>query len=313
MSINVEPTLETEDRDIGAPSGPEGGEVQSSGGSPLRLIGRTFLENRAAVIGVGLVVVIVLFCFIGPLIYHTNQTDQNLLGVNSRPGTAGYPLGSDDEGFDILGRLMYGGRVSLEIGFAVAIVTMVVGVVYGAVAGFFGKYVDTLLMRLVDILLAIPTIYLFLDLSNIFKPDEKLLILVLAGVSWLGPARLVRGETLSLRSREYVQAVRVMGGKPARIILRHLVPNSIGTIVVQATFLIADSILILTTLEYLGLGLPDSTPTWGAMLSNGSSFLEAGYWWQIYPVTIIITISIIAFNLIGDALRDSLDVRLQQR
>jgi peptide/nickel transport system permease protein len=313
MSLNVEPTLELADSAADASAVPEGGEVQSAGGSPLRLIGRTFIENRAAVVGVGLVVIIVLFCFVGPLFYHTNQTDQNLIGVHEPPGSPGYPLGSDDAGFDILGRLMYGGRVSIEIGFAVAIVTMVVGVIYGAVAGFFGKYVDTLLMRVVDILLAIPTIYLFLDLSNIFKPDEKLLILVRAGVSGLGPARLVRGETLTLRSREYVQAVQVMGGKPSRIILRHLVPNSIGTIVVQATFLIADSILILTTLEYLGLGLPSSTPTWGAMLSNGSSFLVAGYWWQIYPVTAIITITIIAFNLIGDALRDSLDVRLQQR
>jgi hypothetical protein len=199
---------------------PEGGEIQASGGSPLRVIGRTFIENRLAVVGVFMVVGLVLFSFIGPLLYHTNQTVPNLINVNLGPGS-GRPIGTDDNGFDILGRLMVGGRISLEVAFATAIVTMVVGVLWGAVAGFFGGPADSVMMRFVDILLAIPAIYLYLDIQGIFKTTEFLLILILAGLSWLGPSRLVRGEVLSLRSREYVQAVTVMGGKPSRIILRH--------------------------------------------------------------------------------------------
>jgi peptide/nickel transport system permease protein len=294
------------------PDAPEGGEIQAATASPLRLIGRTFVENRLALVGVGIVVALVLFCFIGPLLYHTDQTTPSLTLNNLGPG-AGHPIGTDDNGFDILGRLMQGGQISIEIAFLVAAVAIIVGVIYGAVAGYFGKVTDGLMMRLVDVLLAIPTIYFYLDLSGIFKATELLLVFVIAGLSWLGPSRLVRGEVLTLRSREYVQAVKVMGGKPSRVILRHLVPNAIGTIVVQATFLIADAILILTTLEYLGLGLPATTPTWGGMLDEGTNYITDGYWWQIYPVMLIIVVTIVAFNLIGDALRDSLDVRLQRR
>jgi peptide/nickel transport system permease protein len=289
----------------------EGGEVHANA-SPLRLIARTFAQNRLALVGIVIVVLLVLFCFVGPLLYPTNQTTPNLINVNLAPGGS-FALGTDNNGFDILGRLMVGGRISLEIGFLTAVVAMVVGVIYGAIAGYFGKVLDVGLMRIVDILLAIPTIYLYLDLSNIFKPTEGLLILIIAGLAWLGPSRLVRGEVLSLRQREYVQSVRSMGGRPSRIILRHLVPNSIGTIVVQATFLVADAILILTTLEFLGLGLPPTVATWGGMLDAGSNYISDGYWWQLYPVVGIIVITIVAISLIGDALRDSLDVRLQQR
>jgi peptide/nickel transport system permease protein len=291
---------------------PEGGEVSAVGGNPLRLIGRTFIQNRLAVVGAALVVLIVLFCFVGPLIYSTNQSLPNLLTTNLAPGGT-YPLGTDENGFSILGRLMVGGQVSIEIAFAVALVTILVGVVYGAVAGYFGKWVDIILMRFVDILLSIPIIYLYLDLQAEVKINETDLIFLLVAVSWLGPSRLVRGETLTLRTREYVQAVKVMGGKPSRVIFRHLVPNAIGTIVVQATFLVADAIAILVTLEFLGLGLPATTATWGGMLDNGINFIADGYWWQVYPVLLIIVITVVAFNLIGDALRDALDVRLQQR
>jgi peptide/nickel transport system permease protein len=140
-----------------------------------------------------------------------------------------------------------------------------------------------------------------------------LLIVILAGLAWLGPARLVRGETLSLRTREYVQAVRSMGGTSRRIVLRHIIPNTIGTIIVNATFQVADAILILATLEYLGFSLPAPTATWGSMLSDGVTFLQNGYWWEVYPVLIVIVLTVVSFNFIGDALRDSLEVRLQRR
>ena len=169
------------------------------------------------------------------------------------------------------------------------------------------------MMRLVDIVLAVPAIFLFLFLASVFQTNLVMLIVVISALSWLGPARLVRGETLSLRTREYVQAVRVMGGGSRRIVLRHIIPNAVGTIVVNATFQIADAILLLATFSFLGFGLPPPTPTWGGMLSNGINYLFDGYWWEVYPAGVIIVLTVIAFNFIGDSLRDSLEVRLQKR
>jgi peptide/nickel transport system permease protein len=290
---------------------PEGGEVASQG-SAVGLVLRGFADNKLALVGAGLVAVITIFCFLGPIFYHTNQVQTRLTDVNLRPG-AGSPLGTDSNGYDILGRLMAGGQVSLEISFAVAIIAVVIGVICGAMSGFFGKAVDTLLMRIVDVGLTIPVVFLFIFLSRIFRPTKLLLILILAGLAWLGPARLVRGETLTLRTREYVQAVRTMGGRPRRVIFRHIVPNTVGTIVVIASFLVADAIITLALLEYLGFSLPPPTPTWGSMLSNGITFLSNGYWWEVYPALLMIVVTVISFNLIGDALRDALDVRLQRR
>jgi peptide/nickel transport system permease protein len=199
------------------------------------------------------------------------------------------------------------------VGLASAVVATVFGTLYGAISGFFGGWLDSLLMRIVDILLSIPVLFLLIALVTIYHSSEILLIVVIAFVSWLIPARLMRGETLSLRIREYVQAVRVMGGSRNRIINRHIIPNAVGTIVVFATFQVADSILLLAALGFLGLGVPAPNTDWGTMLSNGVDAAGNGYWWQIYPVGICIVLVVIAFNYIGDALRDSLEVRLQQR
>ncbi len=168
-------------------------------------------------------------------------------------------------------------------------------------------------MRFVDIGLAIPVVFLFIFFARAFHPSLGLLIFLLAIVSWQIPARLVRGETLSLRTREYVQAVQVMGGRSWRIIVRHIVPNTIGTIMVTVTFQIANAILVLAVLQYLGFGLPPTTATWGGMLSDGTTYLQDGYWWQVYPALIIIVLTVVAFNFIGDALQDAFDVRLQER
>ena len=169
------------------------------------------------------------------------------------------------------------------------------------------------MMRVVDVGLAIPIVFLFIFMSRMYTADLGLLIVLLTLVSWLIPARLVRGETLALRTREYVQAVKVMGGSSWRIIFRHIIPNTIGTIIVNATFQIADAILILAVLQYLGFGLPPPTPTWGSMLSDGTTFLPDGYWWEVYPALVMIVLIVVAFNFIGDALRDTFEVRLQER
>jgi peptide/nickel transport system permease protein len=290
---------------------PEGGEGVREDAA-WRMILRAFVENKLALAGLILVMLIAAFCFVGPLFWSTDQVHINLLAVNRPPG-AGHPLGTDDLGYDVLGRLMVGGQSSLEVGLAVALAATLIGVPYGIISGFFGGVTDAVLMRFVDIVLAIPAIYLFIDLASAFRPTLPLLILVLSLLSWLGPARLVRGETLSLRVREYVQVVRTMGGRPGRIIVRHLVPNTVGTIVVNATFQVADAILTLAVLSYFGFSLPPPTASWGGMLENGVNFLYDGYWWEIYPAGLLIVLTVVAFNFIGDGLRDSLDVRLQRR
>jgi peptide/nickel transport system permease protein len=290
---------------------PEGGEVTSSG-NPWVLLLRTFAQNKLAIIGVVVIVLVTLFSFIGPLIWSTDQVNPDLSIVNLAPG-GGHPLGTDSSGFDILGRLMEGGQSSIEVGIAVGLASTLFGLIYGAISGFLGGWVDSVLMRFVDIAYAIPVVFLFIFMAQVFKPSLLLLIVLLVATTWLIPARLVRGETLSLRTREFVQAVQLMGGRSWRIIFRHIVPNTIGTIMVTVTFQIANAILTLAVLQYLGFGLPPTTPTWGSMISDGTTYLQDGYWWQVYPALFAIVITVVAFNFIGDALQDAFDVRLQER
>ncbi len=288
------------------------GDSRGPAARPTVVLVRTLYENKIALAGVAVVLLVTAFCFIGPLLYHTNQTSPNPAILNEAP-SARHLLGTDYVGFDVLGRLMVAGQSSIEIGLAVAVISTSFGVIWGAISGFWGGVTDAILMRVVDIVLAIPALFIFIYLASVFRPTVILLIIVVSALSWVGPARLIRGETLSLRVREYVDAVRVMGGSSGRVIIRHIVPNTISTIVVNATFQVADAILILATLSFLGFGLPPPAATWGGMLTNGMNYLYDGYWWQIYPAGLIIVITVIAFNLIGDGLRDALEVRLQFR
>ncbi|TDT98121.1 peptide/nickel transport system permease protein [Streptomyces sp. 846.5] len=276
-----------------------------------RLLAEAFVRNRRALVGVGMVAVIAAFCFVGPLLYRTDQVTVQLDLADLPPGS-GYPLGTDASGYDVLGRLMEGGRSSLELGFAVAVTTTVIGTLYGAFAGYVGGIVDAVMMRVIDTFLAVPGIVLLLIMVSVFTPTLWGIVLLLSLLSWLGAARLVRGEVLSLRTREFVQAARMMGGTGRRIVLRHLIPNAAGVIIVSGTFTIADSILTLSALSFLGLGLPPPHADWGTMLSAGLNSLYDGYWWLVYPPAGILIVTVVAFNLIGDAVHDALDVRLQQ-
>jgi len=296
----------------GAPIGPEGGDVTVAPRGLWRPIVDVFVQNKLATVGLGIVVVITLFCFLGPVFYHTNQVTTNLVVSDQAPG-AQHLLGTDDVGYDMVGRLMLGGQSSLEVGLGVALIGTVIGTLWGAIAGDIGGVVDAVMMRIVDALLSLPGLVVLIILGAIFQPTEWLLILILSLLSWLVPARLVRGETLALRAREFVQASKAMGAKRSHTMIRHLMPNSISVIVVNATFQIADAILILSALSFLGLGLPPPAATWGGILSNGLNYLYDGYWWQVYPALIMIILVVVAFNFIGDALRDSFEVRLQER
>jgi peptide/nickel transport system permease protein len=272
-----------------------------------------FAENKLALFGLGFVVFILLFCFVGPHLYVTNQVDTDLSNYLCTPSSA-HLLGCNDLGYDELGRLMVGGQTSLEVGIAAALVSVLVGTLYGAISGFAGGFIDAIMMRVVDAGLSLPSLMVIIILSVIFHPTPVVIIFIIAVFYWFGVARLVRGETLALRNREYVQAVKVIGGRPLRSVLRHIVPNAIGTIIVQATFAVADSILTLSVLGFLTLGVAPPATDWGSMLSGGLTYIQGGnYWWLIYPPGVAIILTCIAFNFIGDALRDAFETRLQHR
>ena len=271
-----------------------------------------FLENKLAVAGIAIIVVMVVFCFIGPLFYHGNTTVVDFANETLPPG-AGHPLGTDSNGNDVLARLMTSGQISLEVGISAAILATVIGVLWGSVAGYFGGVLDAVMMRVVDAVLSIPVLFLALVIVAMVTPTEPILIGVIAITSWLTTSRLVRGEALSLRVREYVQAMRVMGGSSARAVLRHIAPNAIGTIVVNLSFQVADAIALVVALSYLGLGIRPPEEDWGAMLSNGVTYVSDGYWWLIVPAGVCIVIVITAFIWIGEGLRDAVEVRLQRR
>jgi len=243
--------------------------------SRLRSIFRNQLGGR---IGFGIVIFMILFSFAGPLIYRTDQVHTSIEQATLAPSAA-HPLGTNEVGYDVLGRLMLGGQTSLEVGVAAALIATSFGVLW--------------------------------VLGTIVTPSVPVLVVVIGAIAWLVPARLIRAETLSLRTREFVDAVRVMGGSEARIVLRHILPNAIGTVVVNATFQVADAILTVAALSFLGLGVPPPAANWGSMLSSGVNYTFAGYWWLIYPAGIAIVLTVVAFNVIGDALRESLDVRLR--
>jgi peptide/nickel transport system permease protein len=285
--------------------------IVASSPSQTRGLARDFARHKLGVTGVALVLLLIALCFLGPLVHPTDQVHTNIDLTNLGPSST-HPFGTDANGYDVLGRLMVGGRDTLEIGIAVALLATLLGALWGAVAGFTGGALDALMMRVVDTLLAIPSIFVLIYLATIVRPTVPLLICVISLLSWVSPARLIRSETLSLRTREFIEAARSMGASRRRTIARHILPNTLGTIAVNATFQVADAIILLATLSFLGFGLAPPAATWGGMLSQGTTYLFDGYWWEVYPAGVMIMVTVIAFNLVGDALRATVDSRLHQ-
>ncbi|HUJ08173.1 MAG TPA: ABC transporter permease [Streptosporangiaceae bacterium] len=284
----------------------EAGEISSRQGAPSgggRLTLAAFLHNRRTMSGVGIVALMGLFCFIGPVLYHTNQVTVNLAIINQPPGP-GHPLGTDEYGIDVLGRLMVGGQSSLELGFAVGIASTVLGALYGALSGVVGGVGDGILMRIIDTLLAVPLFILLIIVASMFSLSLSVIILILAVLSWPGVARLVRGQVLALRNREFAQAATSMGSTRWGVLFRHMIPNTLGICIVTATFGIADAIYALSALSFLGIGPPPPFTDWGTMLTDGVNNLFNGYWWQVYPPMFALVLVVLAFRQIGDALND---------
>ena len=269
---------------------------------------RRFSRNRFAVAGLAVIVLLVLFCFLGPVLYSTDQTRTNLAQINLPPSAAHW-LGTDAVGHDELGRLMYGGKVSLLVGLSAGLLATVIGTLWGSVAGYAGGWADAVMMRVVDAGIAIPALFILLVISAITTPSVPGLVVILGLVSWLVPSRLVRAETLTLKNRDYVLTLRASGGTHRRAILRHILPNAVSTIVVAATFQVADAILLVAYVSYLGLGVQSPQTDWGGMLSAGLTAAYSGYWWLIVPPGLAVILVVCAFNAVGDGLRDAFAVR----
>ncbi len=276
---------------------------------------RIFLHNKLAIASVIFLGTTILACFLVPILHPTNQTNQALTFDtvwNAAPSWHHW-LGTDSSGFDELGRIFYGGEYSLTLGFVAGFITIVVGTTYGMISGFAGGVTDTIMMRIIDAFLSIPYIFLLITLISIFNRSTVFLICIIGFTLWWGNARIIRGDALLIRNLEYSQAATAMGARKWHIIRRHVFPNSISNIVTVATFSVADAILFLSALGFLGLGIQAPQTDWGTMLQLGTSQIQNGFWWEIYPLALIFILVVVSINYIGDALRDAFEVRLLER
>lgn len=296
---------------VGLPPSPASGHVDVPSEPIGSRVWHTLVRNPLARAGTAGLLFIVLFSFAGPLLYRVSPyaVHMTLTLQGPRPG---FPLGTNNLGRDELARLMLGGQTSLIVGITAAISSVIIGVIYGLVSGLAGGWTDTVMMRGVDVLRSIPTLFLLIFFDSIFRPSTGLLVALIAFVSWYAVSRLVRAEVLSLRTRPYVEASVAQGSSQLRIMFRHLLPNAMGTIIVASTFMVADSILLVAALSFLGLGLPPPAPNWGSMLSDSIPYLQQNSWWLVYPPGLAILITVISINFLGDAFREAFDRRLSQ-
>lgn len=273
----------------------------------LRLFCEKFFKNKLAVTGSVILLIIIFSAIFAPMIAPYAPEHQDLL-KRLQPPSAEHFMGTDKFGRDIFSRVLYGARVSLLVGFVSVVGAITIGTVVGAVAGYFKGFVDSLLMRFVDVVLSIPDIFLLITLVTIFKPGIDKLILIFALTGWTTTARLIRSEFLSLRTREFVLAARTIGTKNHVIIFSHILPNCIGPIIVSATLKVGSVILAESTLSYLGFGIQPPTASWGNMLQDAQNFsiMVQAWWYPLFP-GLLILLTVLCFNFLGDGLRDALD------
>lgn len=272
---------------------------------------RAFHRNRIAVGGLITIAFLYLIALLTPFLAPFDPSFQgNLLTERLLAPAGPHPLGTDQFSRDILSRMLYGARVSLSIGFVAVGISITIGTVLGAVAGFLGGWVDSLVMRLVDIVISFPRLVLLITIIAFFEPSIFLIVAVLGLTQWPSTTRLVRGEVLSLREREFIQAGTALGYSRSRLIFRHLIPNTLAPVIVAATLGIGDTIVLEAGLSFLGLGVQPPTPSWGTMVADGRNNLLGAWWISTFP-GLAIVLTVLSFNLAGDGLRDALDPRLR--
>ncbi|MDN4984220.1 ABC transporter permease [Bradyrhizobium arachidis] len=286
--------------------------------SPWRETWRRYRRHKLAVVSALLLLVLILAVVLGPFVWHVQINDIDITASLQGP-SLDHPFGTDDLGQDILARMIYGGRISLAVGLAAMLVSVFVGTLIGALAGMSRGALGHGLMWLTDLFLSLPQlplllmlIYLFRDgLKAVFGPEGGifiLIVLVIGGLRWMPVARLVRAQFLSIREKEFVEAARALGASPVRQVVRHILPNAVGPVIIAGTIDVAAAIIAESTLSFLGLGFPPDTPTWGRLLFDAKDFLDIGPHWALFPGGAIF-IAVVAINFIGDGLRDALDAR----
>jgi peptide/nickel transport system permease protein len=281
----------------------------STGARARRPALRRFMRHRLAMFGLAALVFLVLACSIGPLVWPYGPLAIDLRHRFQAPFAGPHWLGSDQLGRDLLVRLLLAGRISLTVGFAAMGISTVVGVLVGLVAGFYGGWTSTVLMRLVDAVLCFPSIFLLLTLAALVSPGVLTITLIVALTAWMEVARVVEGQVRSLRERDFAVAAEAIGVSDAHLMLRELLPNIMAPIVVAATLTVARAILLESYVSYLGYGIQPPTPSWGNMLNNAQEYLTSAPWLAIFPGAVI-TLAVTGCNFLGDGLRDALDPRL---
>lgn len=274
---------------------------------------RRFVRNKAALVSLFVLGLVVLFTFVGPYfaVWTNEEIDWSILGSIAEKGRpsleSGHFFGTDDLGRDLFSRVIQGTQVSLMVGIIGAGIAVLVGTLYGATAGYFGGRIDSAMMRAVDILMAIPYMFILILMLMVFGRSVLMLFVGIGLVSWLGMARIVRGQTLSIKNKEFVEAAIVTGVHPFVIITRHVVPNLLGVVAVYATLLVPEMILTESFISFLGLGVQEPNTSWGALIANGAGTIQYGTLWQLMFPLLFFVVSLFCFYFIGDGLRDALD------
>jgi peptide/nickel transport system permease protein len=285
--------------------------VRRYGDSQWAIAARHFRKNHLAMAGLAVMLLLYIVTLLTPLIAPHDPTAQgDIVMTRFQSPSFQHPMGTDKFGRDIFSRVLYGARISLTIGFIAVGLGVILGGAVGALAGYFGKWTDSVLMRFTDMMLSFPRLVLLIVIIALFEPSIWLVVIVLGLTGWMSVARIVRGEVLSLREREFVQAAKVLGMSDTRIITRHIIPNTLAPVIVYATLGIGNTILVEAALSFLGLGVQPPTPSWGNMINDGRDSLLTAWWISTFPgLAIVLTVT--AFNLLGDGLRDALDPRLR--
>jgi peptide/nickel transport system permease protein len=269
-----------------------------------------FRQNGFAVAGGIIVVVLFLMSFLAPYITPYDPSTIDAYHV-LMPPTAQHWMGTDELGRDVFTRVIYGARISLKVGFVAVGIAVVIGTMIGLIAGYYGRWMDAILMRLVDIMLCFPTFFLILAVIAMLEPSIWYIMLVIGVTGWMGVARLVRAEVLSIRERDFILAARAIGASDLRIILRHILPNAMGPVLVAATLGVAGAILTESALSFLGIGVQPPTPSWGNILTSGKDYIGFAWWLSLYP-GLAILVTVLAYNLLGEGIRDAIDPRLHR-
>lgn len=273
--------------------------------------GMRFIKNKIALLGAVILTIIIFMCAAAPLFTKYDPVkDMVLMDMLLPPGSEGHILGTDDYGRDIFSRLLYGGRTSVLTGLSVALVSAAIGVTLGCVSGYFGGWLDHLIMRFTDIMMSFPFLIIAIAIMAALGSSQRNIVIALAIVSWPQFARLTRGQVLSVKTQEYVESARTVGFGNIRIMFNHVLPNCMGPIIVQLTLSVGSSILSAASLNFLGLGVDASLPDWGVMLNQGRNYLQIAPYLTTIP-GLAISLTVLAVNWIGDGLRDAFDPRLR--